>query len=337
MLHRRLARRVERVVGDVVDGADDPAVVPEVEHVDARGRLLEGAEVGAVAGEGVGDDDPVDAAVEDAERRVPLARDEPVERGMDPVERLAERLAAEKACVLVGDAESADEERLELLGREGVEPAAAPLGELGPALDLVSGRDDRRRLRGARQVARDDEVELDAGKRLARGRGLLEPALGERYALRVHRPARLVHVRDVGVPHQVQPASHSYLARCRGFETRSFCATCSFRSATAFSGTSPARIRRASSQSSPSRGGRGRPELALGDPEPVDRDERPELQPVVVEDREDLLLQELAHGLRELLRGRAVMLHVRSDPAARTPSRRRGGRAPRAPPSAPGR
>ena len=96
---------------------------------------------------------------------------------MDPVERLAERLAAEEALVLVVDAEGADEERLELLGRERVESAAAPLGELGPALDLVPGRDDRGRLGGARQVARDDEVELDAGERVACRLRLLEPAL----------------------------------------------------------------------------------------------------------------------------------------------------------------
>ena len=139
------------------------------------GRLLEGAEVRPVAGEGVGDDDPVHAAVEDGEGRVPFARHEPVERRMDPVERLAERLAAEEARVLVGDAQRADEERLELLGRERVEAAAAPLGELRPALDLVPGRDDRRRLGGARQVARDDEVELDAGERVARRLGLLSP------------------------------------------------------------------------------------------------------------------------------------------------------------------
>ncbi len=176
VLHRRRPCGVEWVVGHVVDGAHDPAVVAEIEDVDARGRLLEGAEVRPVAGEGVGDDDPVHAPVEDRKSRVPLACHEPVERRVDPVERLAERLAAEEAGVLVGDAERADEERLELLGRERVEAAAAPLRELGPALDLVPGRDDRGRLRRARQVARDDEVELDSGERVARRLGLLEPA-----------------------------------------------------------------------------------------------------------------------------------------------------------------
>ena len=42
--------------GHVVDRAHDPAVVAEVEDVDARRRLLEGAEVRPVAGERVGDD-----------------------------------------------------------------------------------------------------------------------------------------------------------------------------------------------------------------------------------------------------------------------------------------
>ena len=89
MLHRRLARRVERVVRDVVDGADDPTVVAEIEDVDARGRLLEGAEVGAVAGERVGDDDAIDAAVEDGERDVPVrVGKESVDGGKDPVEEL---------------------------------------------------------------------------------------------------------------------------------------------------------------------------------------------------------------------------------------------------------
>ena len=139
VLHRRRSRGIQRVVRHVVDGAHDPAVVAEVEHVDARRRLLEGAEVRPIPREGVGDDDPVDAAVEDGERGVPFARHEAIERRMNPVERFAERLAPEKAGTLVGDAERADEERFELLGREGVEPAAAPLRELGPALDLVPG------------------------------------------------------------------------------------------------------------------------------------------------------------------------------------------------------
>src|SRR5471030_1711109 len=85
MLHRRRTGWMERVVRDVVDNPDDPArlAVPrtaEVEDVDARGRLLEVAEVGAPAGQRVRDQDPVDAAMEDRERRLPLLGDQPVER-----------------------------------------------------------------------------------------------------------------------------------------------------------------------------------------------------------------------------------------------------------------
>src|SRR6478609_800698 len=104
MLHRRLARRMERVVRDVVDGAYDPAaVVSEVEHVDARRRLLERPEVGAPTGERVRDEDAVDPAVKDRERCLPGLCDDAFERGKDAVERFAERLTAEKALVLLAD------------------------------------------------------------------------------------------------------------------------------------------------------------------------------------------------------------------------------------------
>ena len=46
--------------------------------------------------------------------------------------------------------------------------------------------------------------------------------------------------------------------------------------------------------------------LAFDDRERIHRDERPEPQPMVVEDRQDLGLEELPHGRRELRRGRAV-------------------------------
>ena len=76
------------------------------------------------------------------------------------------------------------------------------------------------------------------------------------------------------------------------------------------SGTSPERICRASSSSS-SREQRLLPglELALCDPERVDRDERPEAEPLVGQRREDLALEELARRLDELGSGRAVVGH----------------------------
>src|SRR6476619_7013468 len=116
MLHRRLACRMERVVRDVVDSAYDPAaVVSEVEHVDARRRLLERAEVRAPTGERVRDEDAVDPTVEDRERGLPGLRDDAFERGQDAVERFTERLAAEKALVLLADRQRADEHLLELV------------------------------------------------------------------------------------------------------------------------------------------------------------------------------------------------------------------------------
>ena len=90
---------------------------------------------------------------------------------------------------------------------------AAPLSELGPAFDLVTRGDDRGSLGRAGQVARDHQVELDARERVARGGRLLEAARRQRHRLGIDRRAGGVHVRHVGVPHQVEPAPHSYLAR----------------------------------------------------------------------------------------------------------------------------
>ena len=169
----------------------------------------------------MGDHDPVHTAVEDGERGIPLARHESLQGGMDAVERLAERLAAEEALGFVGDPQRSHERALELLGRDRVEPATAPLGELRPALDLVAGRDELRGLGRAREVARDDEVELDPGQGLA-GRDRLRPAgLGQRDLLGADRSAGVVDVRHLGVPHQVEPPPHASAAR-----------TCSTRSST---------------------------------------------------------------------------------------------------------
>ena len=176
---------MERVVGDVVDRADDPAVVANVEHVDARRRLLERPEVGAVARERVRDDDPVDAAVKDGQRGVPVPGEQPLQSRVDAVERLPQRFTAEEALRLVLDLERADERSLELVGWDRVEPAAAPFGQLRPELDVLSRRDDLGRFERARQVAGDDEVELDVRQRVA----LLKEQVAQK--LRVSNPRYL--------------------------------------------------------------------------------------------------------------------------------------------------
>ena len=148
--------------------------------------------------------DPVHTAMEDRKRRLPLLRKQPLERRQDAVEGLAERLAAEKPRRLVGGVQRADEERLELVTRHIVEPAAAPLGELGPPRRLVRRRHQRRRLDRARQRARHDSVELHVGKRPTGGGCLLMPAVGEQHDLRVS----LADIRDLRVPHQIEPPPH---------------------------------------------------------------------------------------------------------------------------------
>ena len=167
MLDRRLARGMERVVRDVVDGAHDPAVVAEVEHVDTRGACSKVPKKVRSPGEGVRDADPVDATVEDREGRVPVARDQAIE-GVNAIGRFAERLAAEEARRFVRDPERADEGPLELLGRQRVEPAAAPLRELGPR--STSGR--ARRSRPSPPSA--------AGRSRRRGRARLREHLARR-------------------------------------------------------------------------------------------------------------------------------------------------------------
>ena len=205
MLHRRRARRVKRVVRHVVDRAHDPgSIVADVEHVDARGRLLERAEVGTAARERVGQQQPVHAAVEDCDRRAPLPGQQPLERRQHAVERLAERLTAEKPLRLLAHMQRPDEEALELVAFEAVEAAAAPLVELRPPLGLAAGRDDRGRLDRAGQAARHEQIELDA-LQCAPGRdSLLAPALGQQHRLRVP----LSDVRHLCVPQEVEPSPH---------------------------------------------------------------------------------------------------------------------------------
>jgi hypothetical protein len=148
--------------------------------------------------------DPVHAAVENGQSRLPLAGHELVERREHAVERLAERLAAEEARSFVADLKRPDEHLLELLPWHIVETTAAPLVEVGPLLRLSAGCDDARRLDRARQRARDDEVELHVRERTVRGRGLVEPALREAHDLGI----ALACVRDLCMPHQVEPPPH---------------------------------------------------------------------------------------------------------------------------------
>ena len=123
------------------------------------GACSKRAEVRAAAAERLREQDPVHAAVEHGERRLPLLREQPLERRQHAVEHLAERLAAEEPRRLVAHLQRADEELLELVARDVAQPAAAPLGELGPRLRLAARRDDRRRLDRPRQGARHDQVE----------------------------------------------------------------------------------------------------------------------------------------------------------------------------------
>ena len=143
--------------------------------------------------------------MEDGERGLPGLRDDPLERGQDPVECLAERLAAEEALVLLRDRQRPDERLLELVRRHGVQPSAAPLRELGHTLWLDTRRDDRGRLSGSRQRARDDEIELDAGESAVCRGGLLVATLRQQHDLGIG----LADVGDLGVPHQIQAPAHA--------------------------------------------------------------------------------------------------------------------------------
>jgi hypothetical protein len=64
--------------------------------------------------------------------------------------------------------------------------------------------DDRSRLERPRQAARDDEIEADIVQCTMSGRSLLEAALRQMHDLRV----ALTDVRDLGMPHQVEPTTH---------------------------------------------------------------------------------------------------------------------------------
>ncbi len=85
-----------------------------------------------------------------------------VDRRENPVEELADRLAAEEALGVRDDSpECLHELLLELVGGDRGQPVAAELAQLGPRLDLGGRCDDARRLDRARERAREDAVELD--------------------------------------------------------------------------------------------------------------------------------------------------------------------------------
>src|SRR6185436_19572062 len=134
------------VAGRDVDRPHDPfgwALGADVEHVEAARRLLEAAEEDPLAEERMREDRAVHRAVGDDERRVPLrVSEQPVNGGQYTVEQLADRLAAEEALVVRDDAvERADELPFELGRRDGREPVARDLPQLGPGLHVSTGRD----------------------------------------------------------------------------------------------------------------------------------------------------------------------------------------------------
>src|SRR5688572_8261551 len=92
LFHRsQAASKVHEVGGCDVDGADDP-VVADVEDVDAPGSLLEVTEERSAAGERVGEDRAVHAAVQDGEQHVPATvGEEALERVEHAVEERSDR------------------------------------------------------------------------------------------------------------------------------------------------------------------------------------------------------------------------------------------------------
>ena len=140
----------------------DPRVA-DIEDVDAPGRLLEVPEKHALAGERVGENRAIDGAVEHEQDRVPArVGEEPLDRWDDAVEELADRLAAEEALLVRDDTpERMDERALELVLRDRGEARATDLAQVGPRLDGVSRRHERRGLHRSWKPARDDAVERD--------------------------------------------------------------------------------------------------------------------------------------------------------------------------------
>ena len=265
-----------------------------------------------------------------SQRRI---REQPVERGHDAVEQRADRLSAEKRRLRRDRRRGtrAAKAGLEVVVADVAEPAGLELAEVRPRLRLDAGRNDPGRLLGARQAARDDAVERDARQRLGRRAGLRRPprrSAGRRSG-RTGRPSSKYETaacrRGRSAAGVTRTSRGSAGSRCGASRRRAPSARQRASGATRRRG-SAAQLASSSSASPSSAAG----ELALGDPERVHRDERPELQPVVVERAAGpRRLEELAHRLERARRGRPVRHGARSGRAARTPSRPRSGRARR--------
>src|SRR5438270_12885099 len=129
----------------MVDRADDPpAVLADVEDVDAAGRLLESAQEGPLSDEGVTEDRRVDRPVQDEQRRVPdCVGDELVELRKDAVEERADRLPAEKPRLDRDDpAECGGHHRLYFVGGDVADVAALDLPQRVARFRVAAGSDD---------------------------------------------------------------------------------------------------------------------------------------------------------------------------------------------------
>jgi hypothetical protein len=86
--------------------------------------------------------------------------------------------------------------------------SALELAEPGPHLRLDLGRDDLRRRQRALEAARDRAVEADASQGVACGPRLVLAFASEWDALRPHRPAAGLEVRDLRVAHEIDAPAH---------------------------------------------------------------------------------------------------------------------------------
>jgi aminoglycoside phosphotransferase (APT) family kinase protein len=202
---------VEQVVRRDIHRPHDPlAAVAEVEHIHARRRLLERAEVHPLAGEREGENGPIDSAVQHRQGRLPsVVLDEPAEGGHDAVEQLADRLAAEEARIVRDhSAEGVDELLAQEIRWDLGEAAALELAELGPRLRLDVRCDDRGGLEGPRKAARHDAIELDAAEGLGHCPCLRDALLVQRHLRRIDRGAVVGEVRHFRMAHEIEPPAH---------------------------------------------------------------------------------------------------------------------------------
>jgi aminoglycoside phosphotransferase (APT) family kinase protein len=168
------------------------------------------AEEGSFAGERVGENRPVYAAVEDGENGIPVRiGDEALERREHPLEQVADRLAPEEPLVERDrPPEGAHELRLELVWRNVGEGPASELAQIRPVLDLCGRCDDARGLSRAWKAACQDTVECDLREELARRLGLREAVLVQLNLVLTGGSACRVEVGDSSVPHEIEPSSH---------------------------------------------------------------------------------------------------------------------------------